>query len=187
MMPVNIIVLNGSSCSGKTTLARALQEVFSDPYLRLGVDIVHAMLPDRFRDWNNPNNEKMVKRALAGMHRSAATMADAGNYIILDTVLVNRAAILECAQALTLHRAFLIGVFCDENELQKRADARGEGLAEIALQQARHIHAHGHYDLKLNTTGKAPGIMAEQIKHMAESKIAPTAFDKLRAMQGNSI
>ena len=181
MIPVNIIVLNGSSCSGKTTLARALQEVFSEPYLRLGVDIVHAMLPDRFRDWHDPKNEQMVKRALSGMYRSAATMADSGNYIILDTVLVNHAAITECAEALVHHRAFLIGVFCDDSELEKRADARGEGLAAIAQQQARHIHSHGHYDLKLNTTGKAPGIMAEQIKNMVDSRMAPTAFDQLRA------
>lgn len=185
MTPVNIIVLNGSSCSGKTTLARALQEVFREPYLRLGVDIVHAMLPDRFRDWHNPANEQMVKRALTGMHQSAATMADAGNYIILDTVLVNRSAVLECARALTEHRAFFIGLFCDEAELRKRADARGKGLAETALKQAHHIHAHGHYDLKLNTTGKAPGIMAEQIKNMTESRKSPAAFEQLRAQGGD--
>ena len=186
MPPVNIIVLNGSSGSGKTTLARALQEVFTEPYLRFGIDIVYAMLPDRFRDWHNPANEQMVKRALMGMNHSAATMADAGNYIILDTMLVNRAAVLDCARAVAKHRAFFIGLFCDEAELRKRAGARGKGLAETALKQAQHIHAHGHYDLKFNTAGKAPGIMAEQIKLMTESKMAPVAFEQLRAQKSGA-
>ena len=38
-----IIYLNGPSSSGKTTLAKALQDSFSDPYLHLGIDKVRPL------------------------------------------------------------------------------------------------------------------------------------------------
>ena len=48
MAGINIVVLNGASSSGKTTLARELQLTFQEPYLRFGTDTVHSMLPSRF-------------------------------------------------------------------------------------------------------------------------------------------
>jgi chloramphenicol 3-O phosphotransferase len=43
-----IILLNGTSSSGKSSVARALQEVLSEPYLHLGIDTFIAMLPSRY-------------------------------------------------------------------------------------------------------------------------------------------
>jgi len=34
----HIIFLNGTSSSGKTTIAKALQESLSEPYMRISVD-----------------------------------------------------------------------------------------------------------------------------------------------------
>ena len=42
-----VILLNGASSAGKTTLARELQVVAKHPYLRLSVDDFLAMLPER--------------------------------------------------------------------------------------------------------------------------------------------
>ena len=36
--PVQIIYLNGPSSSGKTTLAKALQHAFEEPFLHIGID-----------------------------------------------------------------------------------------------------------------------------------------------------
>lgn len=36
--PVQIIYLNGPSSSGKTTLAKALQHAFEEPFLHVGID-----------------------------------------------------------------------------------------------------------------------------------------------------
>lgn len=176
---INIIVLNGASSSGKTSLARALQDIFEEPYLRLGTDIIHATLPDRFRDRRDAQSERMVRDAITGMHRSAAIMADAGNNVIVDTVMINRVSVGECAQALARNRAFFIGLFCSDEVLRKRAAERGEGMVNIALHQARHVHKHSIYDLKINTEGKPPNIMAEQIKNLVNSRTEPEAFKRL--------
>ena len=44
-MPTQVIVLNGTSSSGKTTLARALQAVLPDPWLTFGIDTLLGALP----------------------------------------------------------------------------------------------------------------------------------------------
>ena len=41
----NIIILNGVSSAGKTTLAFALQQALAEPYLRLSLDDFQTMLP----------------------------------------------------------------------------------------------------------------------------------------------
>jgi chloramphenicol 3-O phosphotransferase len=51
-----IIFLNGASSSGKTAVARALQHILEEPYLLIGVDDAFRMLPERFRDWESPDN-----------------------------------------------------------------------------------------------------------------------------------
>ncbi|HEU0241228.1 MAG TPA: hypothetical protein VFR11_18495 [Micromonosporaceae bacterium] len=43
-----VIVLNGASSAGKTTLGRALQDRLAEPYLLLGLDTCFQMVPDRW-------------------------------------------------------------------------------------------------------------------------------------------
>jgi len=45
-----VIVLNGGSSSGKSTIARALQEVLPGQWLTFGVDVLIEALPGRGED-----------------------------------------------------------------------------------------------------------------------------------------
>lgn len=47
-MIAQIIYINGPSSSGKTTLAKALQQVFDQPFLHIGIDRVIGMMPVKF-------------------------------------------------------------------------------------------------------------------------------------------
>jgi chloramphenicol 3-O phosphotransferase len=47
-----IIYLNGPSSSGKTTLAKALQEEFEQPFLHIGIDRVIGMMPVKLNNWD---------------------------------------------------------------------------------------------------------------------------------------
>jgi chloramphenicol 3-O phosphotransferase len=84
----NIIFLNGTSSSGKTTLARELQNRLSEPYLHFSIDSFLAMLPEKYfsgaEEMALPN---VISPIVSGMHRSIAAFADAGNNIIVDHVL----------------------------------------------------------------------------------------------------
>ena len=50
----NIIFLNGTSSSGKTTLALALQEVLPEPYLHIALDQFRDGMPAKYRGLNSP-------------------------------------------------------------------------------------------------------------------------------------
>jgi chloramphenicol 3-O phosphotransferase len=47
----NIIYLNGPSSSGKTTLAKALQQAFEEPFLHVSVDKIIGWMPEKINDW----------------------------------------------------------------------------------------------------------------------------------------
>ncbi len=49
--PIQIIYLNGPSSSGKTTLAKALQHAFDEPFLHLGIDKIIGWMPEKINDW----------------------------------------------------------------------------------------------------------------------------------------
>lgn len=49
--PGTIVLLNGTASSGKTSIARALQELMPDVWLNAGVDRFLAMLPARYLEW----------------------------------------------------------------------------------------------------------------------------------------
>ena len=49
-MSTQVIVLNGGSSSGKTGIARCLQAILPQPWLRLGVDDLVDALPPSLAD-----------------------------------------------------------------------------------------------------------------------------------------
>ena len=44
----SIVLLNGASSSGKTSIAQELQAMLDEPYLRLGIDSFGSLLPERY-------------------------------------------------------------------------------------------------------------------------------------------
>ena len=52
-----IILLNGSSSSGKTTIARMLQQLYREPYQHIALDQFRDGMSDRFRGLNSPSGD----------------------------------------------------------------------------------------------------------------------------------
>jgi len=72
-----IIILNGPSSSGKTSIAQALQDILAEPHFYIGVDDALRMLPKRFRDWSKAENNRAVYKAISGFHHAIAALAAA--------------------------------------------------------------------------------------------------------------
>lgn len=43
-----IIILNGTSSSGKSTIAKALTGVSSKPFLHIGIDLIYSIMPEAY-------------------------------------------------------------------------------------------------------------------------------------------
>lgn len=134
-----IIFLNGAACSGKTTIARALQETLDEPYLHLSADRIIEMLPQKSRNVRNPDNYRTLYKAISGMHHCVAALAAAGNNVIVDTVLASTDNLAECVFILAHFRVTFVGVLCPLAELERRERERDERYAGMARSQFEQV------------------------------------------------
>lgn len=168
-----IVVLNGASSAGKTTLARALQGVLPAPCLYLSGDTLVDMLP------SGPFDAPAYVAAVALLPVFAGAAATRGLNVIIDHILSTRTWLAECAEALAPHRAFLIGVHCSIAELEQRERGRGDRQVGAARAQLPFVHAHGRYDLEVDTTAATPRECARLIARRVEAGPEPAAFRTL--------
>lgn len=80
-----IVFLNGTSSSGKSSIATELLRILDEPYFHMPVDTFHAM---RSRTPVPPDElDTVLHRTWQGYHRAVAGMAAAGNNVVMDHIL----------------------------------------------------------------------------------------------------
>jgi chloramphenicol 3-O phosphotransferase len=158
--PGTIIMLNGTTSSGKSTLISLLRDTLTEPYLDAGIDKFLYMLPDRFL--HVPELWAQVLGAgsaagplghtlMSGMHHAIAALSRAGNFVLSDHVLIERAWADECAALFAELPAYLIGVRCPLSILELREKGRRNRTLGQARRQFDIVHAHAQYDLQIDT------------------------------------
>ena len=182
-----IIILNGTSSSGKTSIVHALQDALAEPYLEAGIDKFLWMLPPRYLErplWDEVLG--LAVRAgpaghtlMGGMHQAIAALSRTGNNVVADHVLVEPSWLQECASLFADLPAFLIGVRCplevlERREKERRSRTWGQAEAQFAL-----VHAHGLYDLEVDTSIYSVEECAVQIKRRLREG-EPGAFKRLK-------
>lgn len=182
-----VIVLNGTSSSGKTSIVKALQEQLEEPFLDVGIDRFIWMLPGRYL--NQPLWDEVLGKAtqagpvghrlIAGMHRAAAALARVGNAVIVDHVLVEPDWVRDCAATLAELPAYLVGVFCPLAVLEAREKGRKDRTLGQARAQFPLVHAGLVYDLVVDTSVDDPAGCAAQIAARLE-RGGPRALRALR-------
>ncbi|MFW8592767.1 chloramphenicol phosphotransferase CPT family protein [Cribrihabitans neustonicus] len=153
-MRSRIILLNGASSSGKSTLARALQARIEAPFWHVSIDHLRdsGVLPmDRFRSgefqWG-----RCRKKIFDGFHASLAAYAGAGNNLIVEHILDEGGWAADLIGKLRPHDVFFAGVHCGLRELQAREAARGGRPIGSAARDFEMVHAGRCYDLELDGT-----------------------------------
>ncbi|MBC6467476.1 chloramphenicol phosphotransferase CPT family protein [Actinomadura alba] len=179
--PGRVILLNGASSSGKSTLAKALQRTLGEPFLHVSSDqfVATGMLPDR-REESGPFNwwSQMRPRFFAGFHRCLPALAEAGNDLIVEHVIEFPAWRDELARLLAHLDVFLVGVHCDLDELDRRERARGdrrmgEGRSHV---EENLMHTFGPYDLEVDTTAGVSATLADSVLTAWRNRTVPRAM-----------
>jgi chloramphenicol 3-O phosphotransferase len=185
IVPGKIIILNGASSSGKTSILEALQTLLEEPFLNAGIDKFIWMLPERYLDrplWDDvlglaTTAGPLGQQLFSGMHHAIAALALTGNNVIADHVLVEPAWITECARLFNNLPAYLIGIRCPLAVLEEREKTRRDRTLGQARAQHHLVHVHGFYDLEVDTSILSVEECALTIKQRLN--LPPTAFRQL--------
>jgi chloramphenicol 3-O phosphotransferase len=204
--PGNIVFLNGTSSAGKSSIARAVQEVMDVPYLHTGIDHFLERVPPGFivaSDGVNPAEaagflavigpgprltEVRIgpagRRLLAGMYAAIAALSAAGQHVVVDDVIHDRRVLRTMVAALRDAPVLFVGVQVPLAEAERRELARGDRLPGGAGAFYPHVHAHGVYDLEIDATTATPHDCAARIKTALATGHPRTALRRLAAELG---
>jgi chloramphenicol 3-O phosphotransferase len=185
-MPATLIVLNGASSSGKSSIARALQELWPRPLLVTGLDTFIVAWPSKFTtlvgENGSPTEQTVGLRIVPGRgpdpsrilesgeqftllmrlaHRAWASLSEGGIDQVVDHVLFEAHLRLDALEVLS--NAFWVGVMCDIDELIRREAQRGDRLIGFASGTSAMAHEGMTYDLVVDSTSTSSEELARQI------------------------
>jgi chloramphenicol 3-O phosphotransferase len=193
-MSATMIVLNGASSAGKTSIARALQDLWPRPLLVTGIDTFISGWPRTFlnfpTDDGTPAEPSAGLRVVPGLgpepswilecgedfhklmrlaHRMWATVQDACIDQVVDLALFDETLRLDASDV--LRDAFWVGVTCDVDELVRRETLRGDRPQGFASGTSVVVHLGLHYDLTLDSTRATSDELAERIVSAVTSAV----------------
>lgn len=176
------ILLNGTSSSGKTTLATALQRAMPEPVLYVSNDNFIFMTPEHVLK-DDAARPKVLMPLLSAFHRSLPLIAGCGFPMIIDHVIERCDWMDEIAEALRGFDVYFVKVECPVEELERRESARGDRQIGFAKMQLEWVHRYGDYDAVVNTFTHTLAENVETLKQLLCSGAKPQALERHRDMR----
>lgn len=196
----NLIVLNGTSSSGKTSIARALQARWSEPLLYLALDTAIGIMPFQYTgagtmasagyslsqrvddsgkivDYSVGLHGKTLNKHLASF---AASLCADGYDVVLDHVIVDDETMIDLAACLSSERVYFVAVHCDRSIAEMREKARGDRILGLVAGQLNKVHAGlREYDLSVDSSRATPNDLANMIIRFVEGG-SPSAMARIK-------
>lgn len=182
--PGQVIILNGAPRSGKTSIAKAIQQSFDGVWLNVGVDAFMHASPDRYHPsiglrpgCERPDLEPLVFAIYESLFESISVVSRSGIHVVVDVSLHDSYATLKAVPSTCLRRLeglplFIVGVKCPVEVLEARRSASGRAQEEedrkavmqrLALWD-REVHRCLSYDLEVDTSILDPEECAKAIR-----------------------
>jgi chloramphenicol 3-O phosphotransferase len=187
-----IIILNGPSSVGKSSIMKAFQAKEAKPWLSIGIDnFFVAVLPPKFYLEDKPEHRLVMhgvasqdkegklftlevgaegQKVIKGMHQAIAAYAHTGNNVIVDYIKYEDAWIPDLKEALRGVKVIWIGVTAPLEIIQQREKTRGTSPEGHARSHYNTVHQRMNYDLMLDTSVLTPEQSADQIIKLLKDK-----------------
>ena len=189
----SLILVNGPSSAGKTTLCRALQAAIEQAYLVVGFDdFIFMSSPRYYRGGDTAQQSEtdawtalgaelvrtsppgapvsvtakfgpVFRRLVDAMARAVRTLIDRGNPVIFDHVLHDRSMYESYRAATAGLDVFSVGVTCPVDALEKRERARGDRVLGRARGLSEVVHTFCTYDTMVDTGTMTPEVCVKSV------------------------
>jgi chloramphenicol 3-O phosphotransferase len=192
-----IILLNGTSSSGKTTIGKKLQEKFNAVLLLYGIDtLVQAAFPEKCN--YPPYNEQAIRVTtmekdgqqililkvspyMYPVYRTALEfyrmLSEQGYDLIVDEVLFDTNRITPFFEILSSEKVYFIGVKPEKNVVIRREQERGDRLIGLAAGLYDEVYNPVFtYDLIVDSGKLNPDESADAILHCINQTPDPQGF-----------
>jgi chloramphenicol 3-O phosphotransferase len=175
-----IILLNGPSSAGKTTIAKAIQQTIDEPFWHVASDqfVESHMLPNRRAEGGDFAWPIMRPRFFGAFHRCLPAIAGAENNLVIDHVIEFADWMRELVVLLAPFDVFFVGVHCPLAELERRERERGDRMIGEARDHLAVVHSFGPYDYEIDSTDD-PNVNAHRIIAAWNRRTAPSAFQRM--------
>lgn len=195
-----LIILNGGSSAGKTSLAMAFQDLAAECWMHLGIDLFWFALPpaqldlDRVRpeyytwdcvveddglDWFTVHPGPLLDQAMHARYHAIRAYLDNGMNVIADEVIWKREWLVDALRIFEGCTVWMVGVHVSDQEGARREQKRGNRYPGWNRGSARAAHADAEYDFELDTTATPVQMLARDLHDRYRACREPTAFNRL--------
>ena len=187
---MNIIILNGPSSAGKSSIGKHIQEMMQDNYLMLGLDNIIYTMPDKINDYNADmkpregfhwikdldDNGKPLMHLTAGAYAQkiydtlilqVRFFADSGFNVIVDHVSLKDDYKI-WVNTLNNHKTLFCGITAEPKILDQREKQRGDRIIGGSRAQRMTVHNGYKYDIFIDTSSITPSDAAKKICKLGE-------------------
>jgi len=161
-MNASVVVLNGGSSAGKSTIASSLQVLLAEPWLTLGVDnLIDALGPAAAESSSDiifgPDGVVSVgerfRQVEDAWFQGLAAIARAGTGVIIDDVFLGGGASQSrLSSTLADLEVLWVGVHCDPKIASSRELSRADRVRGMASAQSSIVHEGVSYDIEVDTS-----------------------------------
>lgn len=183
-----IIFLNGCSSAGKTSIAKAIQEISETPWLHLDQKSIIDMMPMTHLPFGTQSEDGLhfvpgdnaygpTLHATSGEYGTrlfeaipfvAAALADTMGDLVIDSIVTRQNTWDSYLYQLRHHSVLCVGVICALDVMQAREILRGRNVPGLSNDQFHRIY-YGTCALTIDTTHKTPHQAATLIlRHLQE-------------------
>lgn len=197
--PGKLIVLNGTSSAGKTSLGKAIQTTSPEPWILTGIDHWWSRLPDRYLDDEaaHPDGFQSIyqgsgqarrtvgfrigptfRRLMYGLHRSVRGLVETGNNVIVDYLPFDEDLRRDAVTSWSDLGCHLIGVKPPIEVSEQWERERGDRDLGQARAMYTAAQALGRYDLVIDPSLGTPEDAARVVlDHVASA--TPSALKEV--------
>jgi len=187
-----VIVLQGPSSAGKSTLAVALQKGLDEHWWALEADDITRMQATSERTgWWSPapgerphpswDPEARLRQWLAGYFGCIAALAETGSNVLAVGGWLETPWLWDLADALAPVEAYCVGVSAPLEELERREAARGDRPAGYARSHYEKALQDAPFDAQIDTAAQSADACVAAVRGLLAAPPVVPFFARVRA------